>query len=77
MAHIKVIVGRNVVRFPAALTPEAMRFARDMSERTRFVEVVLTGPRGGLVGQYSLGRVTPEFRSHDRAAGLRSSVTKS
>ncbi len=77
MAHLIVKVGRHAVRFPAVMNAEAMRFARETSERTRWVEVHLRGAKGaGIVGQYTLGQTTREFVPHDRAAGLRSPIKK-
>ena len=78
MAHLKVSIGRHVVRFPASLNAEAMRFAREQSDRRgMWVEVHLVGAKGaGIVGQYFRGQTTPEFCGHDRAAGPRSPVLR-
>lgn len=79
MAQLKVCIGRRVVRFPASMNTDAMRFARDMSDRHgMWVEVFLMGrgARDGIVGQYFKGRTSSEFVGHDRAAGLRSPTLK-
>ena len=78
MAKQKIVVFIGAFRaaeFNTLYTRDAHDFARRRSRECRTAELHLVGGQGaGIIGQYESGRVTPEFKAHNRAAGLRTKV---